>query len=40
MKRRGSTFDNSDNDFNIINSNNNISSDDSIFLTEKMQNDS
>ena len=41
MKRRGSTFDNNDNDFNIINgldnSNNNISSDESILLTEKMQ---
>merc|ERR1712037_493156 len=40
IKRRGSTFENSDNDFNMINSNNNISCDDSSFLTEKMENDS
>ena len=41
MKRRGSTFDNNDNDFNIVNSNNNVpSDDDSSFLTEKMQDNS
>ena len=41
MKRRGSTFDNNDNDFNIVNSNNNVpSDDDSSYLTEKMQDNS
>ena len=41
MKRRGSTFDNNENDFNIVKSNNNVpSDDDSSYLTEKMQDNS